>query len=131
MPTAVTIDDSPLIRNQLRQILGNMGVTVVADGSRGDQLQALYQEHKPDLVTLDIVMPGKDGVTAAIELLREFPTARIVMCTSLTSRDKIVACQRAGVAHYLLKPFDAARAEKVFRFVLQQRPAGEEPRSEP
>jgi two-component system chemotaxis response regulator CheY len=130
MPTAVTIDDSPLVRLQLRQILGRIGVTVVADGSSGDQVLALYEQHRPDLVTLDIVMPGKDGVTAAIELLRDFPSARIVMCTSLTTRDKIVACQRAGVAHYLLKPFDTARAEKVFRFVLQ-RGAGDAPRSEP
>jgi len=129
MPTAVTIDDSPLVRLQLRKILGQLGVAVVADGASGDQLHALYEQHRPDLVTLDIVMPGKDGVTAAIELLRDFPSARIVMCTSLASRDKIVACQRAGVAHYLLKPLDAARAEKAFRFVLQR--SGDAPRSQP
>ena len=129
MPTAVTIDDSPLVRLQLRKILGKIGVTVVAEASSGDQAHALYEQHRPDLVTLDIVMPGKDGVTAAIELLRDFPGARIVMCTSLSSRDKIVACQKAGVSHYLLKPFDAARAEKVFQFVLQR--PGEAPRSQP
>jgi two-component system chemotaxis response regulator CheY len=123
MPTAVIVDDSPLIRVQLRQILGRIGVTVAAEGSSGSQLQALYEEHLPDLVTLDIVMPGKDGVTAAIDLLRAHPTARIVMCTSLTTRDKIVACQRAGVKHYLLKPFDPARAEQIFQLVLQ-RPGG-------
>ena len=120
MPTAVIVDDSPLIRVQLRQILGRIGVTVAAEGSSGSQLQALYEEHRPDLVTLDIVMPGKDGVTAAIDLLRAHPTARIVMCTSLTTRDKIVACQRAGVKHYLLKPFDPARAEQIFQLVLQR-----------
>jgi two-component system chemotaxis response regulator CheY len=119
MPTAVIVDDSPLIRVQLRQILGRIGVTVAAEASSGGQLQALYEQHRPDLVTLDIVMPGKDGVTAAIELLQAYPAARIVMCTSITTRDKIVACQRAGVRHYLLKPFDAARAEQIFQFVLQ------------
>jgi len=70
-------------------------------------------------VTLDIVMPGKDGVTAAIELLRAYPNARIVMCTSLAAREKILACQKAGVRHYLLKPFDPARAEQIFQFALQ------------
>jgi two-component system, chemotaxis family, chemotaxis protein CheY len=123
MPTAVIVDDSSLIRVQLRQILARVGVTVVAEGTTGDHLRPLYEQHRPDLVTLDIVMPGKDGVTAAIELLRDFPAARIVMCTSLTTRDKIVACQRAGVCHYLLKPFDAARAEQVFQFVMQRAPA--------
>ncbi len=125
MPTAVIVDDSPLIRIQLRQILTRIGVTVVAEATTGDLVYPLYKQHMPDLVTLDIVMPGKDGVTAAVELLRDFPTARVVMCTSLTTRDKIVACQRAGVCHYLLKPFDAARVEKVFQLVLQRTsPAG-------
>jgi two-component system chemotaxis response regulator CheY len=130
MPTAVIIDDSSLIRAQLRQILARVGVTVVAEGTTGDHLRPLYEQHRPDLVTLDIVMPGKDGVTAAVELLRDHPTARIVMCTSLTSRDKIVACQRAGVAHYLLKPFEALRAEQVFQMVMQ-RPAAPAVRSAP
>jgi len=118
MPTAVLIDDSPLVRSQLRQILTRIGVTVVAEGATGDLLLPLYRQYQPDLVTLDIVMPGKDGVTAAVELLQVFPMACIVMCTSLSSRDKILACQRAGVAHYILKPFEAARAEQVLRFVL-------------
>ena len=122
MPTAVIIDDSSLVRVQLRQILAKIGVTVVGEGTTGDQLRTLYEQHAPDLVTLDIVMPGKDGVTAAIELLRDHPTAKIVMCTSLTTRDKIVACQRAGVSHYLLKPFDAARAQQVLQFVLDRPP---------
>ncbi len=118
MPTAVIIDDSPLIRAQLRQILTRMGCTVLAEGGSGDDVRGLYERHKPDLVTLDIVMPGKDGVTAAIELLKDFPAARVVMCTSLSSRDKILACQRGGVKHYLLKPFDPARAELIFNHVL-------------
>lgn len=120
MPTAVIVDDSPLIRVQLRQILTRIGVTVVAEATSGDQVRSLYEQHRPDLITLDIVMPGKDGVTAALELLKAFPAARVVMCTSLTTRDKIIACQRAGVSHYLLKPFDAARAEQVFRLVLDR-----------
>ena len=55
-----------------------------------------------------------------IEILRDFPSARIVMCTSLTSRDKIIACQRAGVSYYLLKPFDDERAAKMLQYVLQR-----------
>jgi two-component system chemotaxis response regulator CheY len=120
MPTAIVVDDSPLIRAQLKQILGRIGCTVVAEAASGDDLRTLYDRHRPDLVTLDIVMPGKDGVTAVVELLRDHPDARVVMCTSLTTRDKILACQRAGVCHYLLKPFDPARAEGVFRYALER-----------
>ncbi len=120
MPTAVIVDDSPIVRTQLRQILTRVGCTVVAEAATGDAVRALYDQHRPDLITLDIVMPGKDGVTAAVELLGAHPSATVVMCTSLTTRDKILACQRAGVAHYLLKPFDPQRAEQVLRFALER-----------
>ena len=119
MPTAVIVDDSPLVRVQLRQILTRIGATVVGEAGSGLQVQALYEQHRPDPITLDIVMPGKDGVTAAIELLRAHPMARVVMCTSLANRDKILACQRAGVQHYVIKPFEPARAEQIFQYVLQ------------
>jgi two-component system chemotaxis response regulator CheY len=118
MYQAIVIDDSPLIRAQLKQILARLDCRVVAEAGSGDDLARLYNLHKPDLVTLDIVMPGKDGLTAACELMREHPAARIVMCTSLTTRDKILAAQRAGVSHYLLKPFDPVRAEQILRFAL-------------
>ena len=118
MATAIIVDDSPLIRAQLRMILGRLGCTVVGEGASGDDVRALYEKHRPDVVTLDIVMPGKDGVTAAIELLGAYPEARVVMCTSLATRDKVIACQRAGVRHYLLKPFDQQRAEQILRFAI-------------
>jgi DNA-binding NarL/FixJ family response regulator len=120
MPTALIIDDSPLVRAALRPILVQAGLRVVAEGGQGDDLLPLYEKHRPDLVTLDIVMPGKDGITAATELLARYPRAVIVMCTSIASRDKILACQRAGVAHYLLKPFDPVRTITTIRHVLSR-----------
>src|SRR5687767_6702436 len=118
MPTAVIVDDSPVMRAHLRTLLREAGCEVVAEGCQGDDAIALYEKHRPDVLTLDIVMPGKDGVTAATELLARHPDAAVVMCTSLTSRDKILACQKAGVAHYLLKPFQMERAVATIKHVL-------------
>ncbi len=118
MANAIVVDDSPIMRIQLRNLLAQAGCQVVGEAASGDEVLALYERHRPDLVTLDIVMPGKDGVTAATELLARHPDAAVVMCTSLTTRDKVVACQKAGVSHYLLKPFQAERAVAVFRHVL-------------
>ncbi len=122
MPTAIIIDDSRIMRVQLRRLLTAAGFTVAAEAETAEQLVALYEEHRPDLVSLDIVMPGRDGAEAAADLLHRHPEAVIVMCTSLTSREKILACQRVGVAHYLLKPLNPDHAATVFKAVLA-RPA--------
>jgi two-component system chemotaxis response regulator CheY len=118
MTTAIVIDDSAVARRSIRPLLEAAGCRVVAEGASGDDVMHLYETHKPTLVTMDIVMPGKDGVTAATELLLRYPEATVIMCTSLTSRDKILACQKAGVAHYLLKPFQPEKTVQVIRYVL-------------
>lgn len=129
MRTAVIVDDSPVIRLQLRHILGNIGVTVVAEAASGSEVRALYDKHRPDLLTLDVVMPGKDGVDVAVEILGAYPEARIVMCSAFNTYDRIMMCKRAGVRHYLLKPFENARAQTIFQFALDA--GGKRPESQP
>jgi two-component system chemotaxis response regulator CheY len=119
MPSAIIVDDSPIMRAQLGKLLDLAGFSVVAQAGVADNLLELYEQHRPDLITLDIVMPGRDGATAAAELLARHPSAIIVICTSLNLRDKIDVCRRAGVKCYLLKPFNPDYAVSVFRRVLQ------------
>lgn len=124
MRSAIIIDDSAIMRGQLRRVLTGAGFTIVAEASNGENLTELYEQHRPDLISLDIVMPGRDGATVAAELLHRHPEAVIVMCTSLTSREKIVACQQAGVSYYLLKPFNAEHAASIFKSAVERaRPA--------
>lgn len=120
MPTAIIIDDSPIMRAQLRRVLTSAGFTVVAEAGSAETLLALYAQFRPDLVSLDIVMPGRDGSVAAAELLGAHPEACVVMCTSLTSRDRILACQKAGVAYYLLKPFNPEHAAQMFKAAIER-----------
>jgi two-component system chemotaxis response regulator CheY len=129
MPTAIIVDDSPIMRAQLRRAVSDAGFTIAAEAGTANELLALYEQHHPDLITLDIVMPGKDGASAAVELLGKHPRAVVVMCTSLASRDKILACQKAGVAYFLLKPFDPANATTVFRGILARPRAAAQARS--
>jgi two-component system chemotaxis response regulator CheY len=123
MATVVVIDGSAIVRKRLRTILESAGHSVVGEGDCGQHAIALYDHLRPNLLTLDIVLPGKDGVIAAAEIVARHPEARIVMCTSIIARDKIVACHRAGVAHYLLKPFDEAKVKAIVKFALAM-PAG-------
>jgi two-component system chemotaxis response regulator CheY len=118
MPSAIIVDDSPIMRAQIAKLLELAGFTVAAQAGSADHLLELYEQHRPDLVSLDIVMPGRDGATAAAELRARYPQAIIVICTSLNTKDKIDICRRAGVKCYLLKPFNPDYAVSVFRRVL-------------
>jgi len=121
-PTAVVIDDSPIMRMVLKTMLSQI-VDVVAEGVSGEDALPLYERFRPTVLTMDIVMPGRDGIVVATELLARHPTATIVMCSSLSTGDKIVACQKLGVAHYLLKPFNAEKVLSAMRYVLARREA--------
>ena len=123
MPTAIIVDDSPIMRAQLRRLVTAAGFTIAAEAATADELVVLYERHRPRLITLDIVMPGRDAVSAAAELLGRYPEALIVMCTSLMSRDRMHACKQAGVSRYLLKPFDPVTATEIFRSVIAPRGA--------
>jgi len=121
MPTAVLIEDSPVTRRRLQAILAEDGCEVVGEAANGDGLLALYEQLRPSLVMMDIVLPGRDGLTVAAELLQRHPEAVVLMCSSLSAREKVLAAQKAGVAYYLLKPFEPERLKSVVKFVLATR----------
>jgi len=120
MLSAIIVDDSPLVRAQLRRLVTSAGFSIAAEAETGSEVLALYERHRPDLMTLDIVMPGRDGASVAAEVLAAHPEAVIVMCTSLSTREKIETCRRAGVHHYLLKPLHPEHAVAVFRRAVEK-----------
>jgi two-component system chemotaxis response regulator CheY len=120
LPTAVIIDDSRVTRRMLRGHIEAAGYRVVAEGGDGGEVLSLYQQHLPAVMFIDIVLPVMDGVTAATELLRQHPRAMVVMCTAQSSRDKIIACLRAGIFSYLMKPFDGDSVTKTLARVHER-----------
>lgn len=118
--TAIVVDDSRLMRKALGAMLERAGCAVVAEGADGDDVVQLYERHTPTLTVVDLVMPSRDGLTAAKDLLARHPTALIVVCSSIASAEKEAICRRAGVAHYLIKPFQADRAAAMMKFVLSR-----------
>lgn len=100
----VIAEDEAIVRLDLREILEEEGYEVVGETGRGDEAVALVQAHRPDLVILDIKMPGMDGVRAAREITRRHRVAVMVL-TAFSQRDLIEEARDAGVAAYLVKPF--------------------------
>ena len=115
--TAIVIDDSAVSRAILRRGLTRAGFEVVGEAASAEQAVELFETHRPTLMTFDILLPQKDGVTAATQLLKKHPEANVVMCSSIAAKDKIIACRDAGVSHFILKPFSIEKVAEIARSV--------------
>jgi len=97
-------DDHPLVRKGIASILANESdIQLVAEASNGREAVELYRLHRPDIVLLDLRMPGLDGVGATKAILNDFPEARIIALTSYDGDQEIYQALEAGVRGYLLK----------------------------
>ena len=102
--TVVIAEDEAIVRLDLREILEEEGYLVVGEAGRGDEAVALVREHRPDLVILDIKMPGMDGLSAAREISMDQQTAVLIL-TAFSQRDLVDQARDAGALAYLIKPF--------------------------
>ena len=100
------VDDSRIAQLQLQEILSGTDYQVIACCQSGEEALDTYDKVNPDLVTMDIVMPGMDGLDAARLLLQAHPDARILMVSSLAYDDTINEAKRIGAKGFVYKPFD-------------------------
>ena len=101
-------DDHTIVRKGLRMLLeSNDGFHVVAEAADGREAVALAEQHQPDIVVMDLRMPGTGGVQATIQIRKEFPRARIIVLTTYEGDEDIHRALDAGAQAYLLK--DAVR----------------------
>ncbi len=120
--TVIIADDAQFMRAMLKDILEEIGCSVVAEASDGETAVALYRQHRPSLVMLDITMPGCDGVTACQRILAHDPQAKVVMISALGQKDEVLAAVRAGAGDFVIKPFEAERVEDTVRSLLARQP---------
>ena len=114
----VIVDDDPIVRESLGIILdAQADIEVVAFGSDGDDAVRLFEEHAPDVLLSDIRMSGRDGLSAAEELLRRDPEARVVFLTTFSDDEYIVRALKMGARGYLIKQ-DVASIAPALRVVM-------------
>ena len=106
-------DDAAFMREMLRDILSDGDYEVVAEASDGVETVEKFDEHTPDLVTLDIVMPRKNGIDALREILAAHPTACIVMCSALGQEALVAEALESGARDFLVKPFKPEQVRTV------------------
>ncbi len=108
------VDDALIMRKRIKEIAEEAGWQVAGEAENGEEAVSLYQRERPDLVTLDIVMPKMDGVSALKQMIQNDPCARVVMVSAVNQKKKLAECIQAGAIDFIVKPFDKAALRGFF-----------------
>jgi len=114
----LVVDDSLLATEVLKNSLHELGHKVVKTAKSGAEALIAYKASNPDIVTMDVTMPGMDGIAAAEKIIREFPDARIVMVTSHAQKGMVMDALKAGAKGYILKPPQTNKLREVLAQVV-------------
>lgn len=109
-------DDSILARKQLKDAICEFcdGITIY-EGKNGQEAVDLYQEHTPDLVLLDIVMPEMDGTTAVEKIIASDPNATVVIVSSVGTQFQLKKAITAGAKDFIQKPIDISQVHNLIK----------------
>ena len=110
--------DAAFMRMMLKDILTKGGFEIAGEAADGVEAVAKYNELKPDLVTLDITMPNKDGIQALKEIKAADPNATCVMCSAMGQQSMVIEAIQSGAKDFIVKPFQADRVLESIRKVL-------------
>ena len=109
MARVLVVDDAAFMRKMVSDVLLGGGHEVVGEAGDGMEAVARYQELRPEVTTLDITMPEKDGLTRCARSSQLDPDARVVMCSALGQESKVLESIKLGAKDFVVKPFQAER----------------------
>ena len=110
MAKIMIVDDTAFMRMMLREIITDCGFEVIAEAENGKEAVQFFRQYRPELVTMDITMPEMDGIAALKEIKRIDPMARVIICSAMGQKDRVVDAITSGAADFIVKPF---QREKV------------------
>ena len=116
--TVLICDDALFMRTLVGDILQQAGFEVVGEAETGLQAVEKYKQLRPDLVTMDIVMPEMGGIDAVREITTYDPEARVLMCSAMGQQALVVEAIQAGAKEFVVKPFQATRVLEAVQRVL-------------
>lgn len=117
MATVLIVDDAMFMRTVLKKMLTDEGFEVVGEGADGDEAIRLARELKPNVVTLDITMPDRDGISAIEDILKASPDSKIVMCSAMGQQGMVVDAIKKGAKDFIVKPFEKDRVIQAIKNV--------------
>ena len=111
-------DDAIFMRTMLADILKQAGFEVAGEADTGAKAVERYRELKLDLVTMDIVMPDMGGIDAVRAIVKEDPSAKILMCSAMGQQALVIEAIQAGARDFVVKPFQPSRVLEAVQRVL-------------
>ena len=121
MIKTLVVDDAELIRVRLKAILVKAGCEVIAEGSNGKEALELYRQTRPDLVTLDITMPGQDGIETLKQIMSMGDNVKVIIISASEQKGLLLEALREKASAFILKPFDAEEVIKKVKKLFLQR----------
>jgi two-component system, chemotaxis family, chemotaxis protein CheY len=109
MARVLVVDDAAFMRKMVTDALTKGGHEVIGEAGNGTEAVARFQELRPEVMTLDITMPEKDGLEALREIISLDPTARVIMCSALGQESKVLESVKLGAKDFVVKPFQPDR----------------------
>lgn len=120
MSKILLVDNSKFAKMILRNLLNKYGYKEVYECDSGEQAINIFEEINPELVILDIVMDGMDGLETLKKLRDKFSNSKIVMCSAYGQRSSIVEAIQSGASDFIVKPFTESRVIEVVNRCLNK-----------
>ncbi|MCE5300729.1 MAG: response regulator [Spirochaetia bacterium] len=114
----VLADDAAFMRMMLKNILVAGGYEVVGEAGNGREAIEKYRELKPDMLISDMVMPEMGGIDVIRNVMAEFPTANIVICSAIGQQALVIEAIQAGAKDYIVKPFEQSNVIETVSKIL-------------
>ena len=118
MKKIMIVDDSLMVRLNLKRLFEKHGYEVVAEACDGRDAVDKFEKFQPDLITMDITMPIMDGISALREIMKIDGDARVIMISALGQESKIIEAVNSGAKHYIQKPINDLHAIKIIEGVM-------------
>jgi len=115
----LVVDDVAFVRKTLSEILREAGYEVIAEAADGREAISKWQEHRPDLITMDVVMPNLGGIEATREIIKQDKRATIVMISAMDQIHLVMEAIHVGAKDYIQKPFLASDVLHVLSRALR------------
>lgn len=113
------VDDSPIMRQMLVKIFTDGGFEVAGEAADGVEALDLFEKLRPDLTTLDIVMPKMRGTEVLERIMSQYPGSKIIMASSVSDARTVMHCLKIGARQYIIKPYDEEKIMAAVKKTLE------------